>query len=580
MALRTYAYPAILVRQGSGAPPLVLLSASAVEIDRWVGIPQKTRLLEGETIGFQRDFSESRIQSIAKFYSEPRNVIHNPLLCAVRKPLGVEVVFEPSDGQAGGLPAAELGTLRVTLPDRSEAPLLDLFREAREALEQRVIGLAGRGDPDELIARLRSLADGATLLALGNEVPDDEQDEDDAEAELSSVKAPAEEALFEESHVVEFWAELRAREFLLGRLGEQFVGDEFLGFGREALEAYLRPIVLVDGQHRLLGALRAARDALDADSGILVDAAAKLSSGTPKDEIEDALLVERARRLPISLLMDPSPGEHVFQFVVVNQKATPVRPALLATIISTSLSEAELDPIADRLESAGIPLKSSRAISFFAKNPASPFVNLVARGLADEGTDLLPWTVLGQLVSLFRELRGGRYFHDGRIDYADVWKRRSLPSSALVGGIEQGASAFEAWHHQDGPWREVFVAFWTAVRDALGNRDNPEADNYWGRPRTSNLFNKPSLLTLATDFFAFLVETRNQISTVDEVAGLVDEWLIDVDRGYFARNWKLSGVKKDAPGTRKQWSKLWYVYRRDPKSLPRVQLFSTLYKDG
>src|SRR3712207_6311439 len=81
-----YEYPAIMVRQGSGAPPIVLLSASAVEIDRWVGVPQKTRILEGETIGFQRDVSESRIQQIAKFYSDPRNVIHNPLLCAVRRP--------------------------------------------------------------------------------------------------------------------------------------------------------------------------------------------------------------------------------------------------------------------------------------------------------------------------------------------------------------------------------------------------------------------------------------------------------------------------------------------------------------
>jgi hypothetical protein len=41
-----FEYPALLVRQGSDSPPLVLFSASAVDIDQWVGIPQKTRILE------------------------------------------------------------------------------------------------------------------------------------------------------------------------------------------------------------------------------------------------------------------------------------------------------------------------------------------------------------------------------------------------------------------------------------------------------------------------------------------------------------------------------------------------------
>jgi hypothetical protein len=114
----------------------------------------------------------------------------------------------------------------------------------------------------------------------------------------------------------------------------------------------------------------------------------------------------------------------------------------------------------------------------------------------------------------------------------------------------------------------------------LGNQTNPDAANYWGRPRTSNLFNKPSLTTLATDFFAYLVETRKTVDDPSEVPALVDDWLIEVDRNYFARDWKLAGVKKDAAGTRKQWSKVWYGYRRDPKMLPRVGVYSTLYKDS
>lgn len=578
MPAKIFEYPALLVRQGGDSPPLVLLSASAVEIDQWVGIPQKSRLLDGETIGFQRDVNELRVQQIAKFYSEPRNVIHNPLLCAIRKAEGLEVAFAPAIAGVDG--PAIAGTLKISLQDRSTERLVDLFRQAREVLEERVPELIGRADPDDLIAKLRPIAD-VPISAAHDEDGEEDDDYDGEAGGETDANAVAEEALFEESHVTEFWAELRAREVLLMRLGDQFQGDEFVGFGRDALEAYLRPVVLVDGQHRLMGALRAARDSIDNDPNLLSEAAGKLSSGTAADQVEQELLVERARRLPISLLLESAPGEHVFQFVVVNQKATPVRPALLATIISTSLSEGELEPITDRLESAGIPLKSSRAISFFARNSQSPFANLVTRGLADEGSDLLPWTVLGQLVTMFRELRGARFYHDRKIDYADVWRRRFLESSkiALDGGSAD-SDAFEFWRDPDGPWRAVFIAFWSAVRDALGNTSNPDAYNYWGRPRTSNLFNKPTLTTLAIDFFAFLVEARKTIDSSDQVSGLVDEWLLDLDRNYFARDWRLAGVKKDAPGTRKQWSKVWYGYRRDPRALPKIGLFSTLYKEG
>lgn len=577
----TFNYPALLVRQGPGAPPLVLFSASAVEIDEWVGIPRKTRVVDGETLGFQRDDNPDRVDQIAKFYSEPCNVIHNPLLCAIRQAIGADVSFTPVAGDITEETSAMAGTLTIKVKVRAMQSLRNLFQDAREALEQRVPELKGRQDPEVLISKLRVQSE----MAIPPEPTDEDYEYGNVDVTEEPIgnagdfNQPAEQALFEESHIAEFWDELKAREILLGRLGEQFEGDEFVGFGRDAVEAYLRPIILVDGQHRLLGALQAARTSINTDPALLIRLSELLKSGAEPDAVEKELLVERARRLPISMLLDANPGEHVFQFVVVNQKATPVRPALLATIISTSLSEAELEPITDRLESAGIPLKSSRAISFFARNPSSPFANLVSRGFENEGSELLPWTVLGQLVGMFRDLRGARFFHDGKLDYADAWRRRGLELSEIVNGIS-GMDAYNFWRESDGPWKDIFIAFWSAVRDTLGNTTNPEAYNYWGRPRTSNLFNKPSLLTLATDFFAYIHEARRPINSPEEVEALVVEWLLGVDRNYFARDWKLSNVKKDATGSRKQWSKIWYSYRRDPKSLPNVRLYSTLYKES
>ncbi|WP_457953680.1 hypothetical protein [Achromobacter xylosoxidans] len=573
-------YPALLFRQSPAAAPLVLLCASAIEIDQWVGIPQKTRIADGETLGFQRDDNPERIDQIAQFYGEAQNVIHNPLLCAIRQKVGVDVIFTPNaDAQTDITGNAVTGTLKISVQDRSSSSLLDLIREVRQAIEARVSGLADRPLPEILVAKLRTQYEN-----LHHDLRNSDKDEDDSSAgddRTSDNQQGIEEALFDESHVTDFWDALKAREELLIRLGSQFTGDDFLGFNRTAMEAYLKPLILVDGQHRLLGALQAARDAVDQDPQVTERIGRLIAQGTPENEIKHQLLMERARHLPISLLMDHHPGEHVFQFVVVNQKATPVRPALLATIISTSLSESELEPISDRLENAGVPLKSSRAISFFARHPSSPFAGRVARGLSDEGTDLLPWTVLGQLVAMFRDLNGARFYHDySKMDYADNWKRRQLERSKLVDAAQGSAAAYEAWRDPDGPWKSVFIAFWSAVRDTLGNPSNPDAGNFWGRPRTSNLFNKPSLATLATDFFAYLVETRQTIDAANIVPALVDDWLVDVDKNYFARDWKLTGVKKDATGTRKQWSKIWFSYRRDPKMLPRVAMYSTLYKEN
>lgn len=569
-------YPAIKIQQSDSSKPLVLFAAPAIEINEWAGVPQKARIskdeaLDAELLGFQRDDDEERIVKISKFYSDPRNVIQNPLLCAIRNKLGVSIEFAPRD--EGEMPVVD-GELTITYPDLSKLSMLELFNGAKEHLEERVPDLKEQELPKKLAAKLSKL--------IGHDFfPDDEElDEVEDEQNNPDEEEPLEEAVLSQSHVVDFWKELAARVLILEKLGVAYDEDEFLGFSREAMEVYLKPVILVDGQHRLKGAIKAAEIALDSDEGRWGRIAALTDKGLPPDEISRSLLSEKSRNLPISLLLDEKADEHVFQFVVVNQKATPVRAALLGTIISTSLADNELQRIADRLESAGIPLQSSVAATYLAKNQESPFAGLVARGLNGDGADLLPWSVLSQLVSMFRNLRGARYFHDSKIDYADLWKRKYLDQSAVCDNWNAAdfKNREEYWSSPEGPWRDVFIEFWKAVKDKLAKADYPKAPNYWGNPRTSNIFNKPTLFTLATDFFAYLVESRQPIDNSVAVKEMVDEWLQDIKEEYFSRDWKLDGVKKDSTGTRKQWSNLWFCYRRDPKALPSVKSYSVLYK--
>ncbi|QCJ00897.1 hypothetical protein [Agrobacterium larrymoorei] len=564
--MSSHRYPCVQVIQDGGSKELLMFSASAIEIDAWVGIPQRLDLKGSETAGFQRTVSPRREAALRKFFSEPANVIQNPLLCAIRQDPGVAVSFEP-EGDSG------LGYVTITFPDYQQKSLLDLLKEAREYVEERAPFLKDRPAPVDLVDTLQQqMPDLSSLSATEEEVEDLTED---AAYEVELSTEPAEEALFDESQITDFWDQLRAREEILSKFVANVPNDAILGFSREVLESYLRPVILVDGQHRLRGAVLAVQDEVNTSD----EAETMILEGESAREAKQKLMRERARKLPISLLMDSSPAEHVFQYVLVNQKATPVPRALLGTIISTSLAANELKTIADRLEDADIQLQGSRIISILSRADDSPFKNLVAKGLDQEGIDKLQWSVLGSLADMFRYLVGGRYYHDS-VDHAKTWRSHHLADSPIVQDWQarEFSSPYEYWQDINGPWMQIFKAFWAKTRDSLADTENEAAPNYWGRTRTSNIFNKPSLHILSADFFAYLKERRYKIESADQIGLIVDEWLAYVKKNYFARNWKLEGVKKDAVGTRKQWSKLWVNHRQNGEKLPAPEEFSKPFK--
>ncbi len=148
---------------------------------------------------------------------------------------------------------------------------------------------------------------------------------------------------------------------VLEEIKDNFDEDIFLDYSKEAVISFLHPIVVVDGQHRLRAAVKSAKEKVKTEDKYKEKVEEILSSNQniEPDEIQQHLESEAARKLPVSLLMNTDPAEQVFQFVVVNQKATPIKAALLGTIISTSLSNQELEQVSDRLENAGINLEFS-----------------------------------------------------------------------------------------------------------------------------------------------------------------------------------------------------------------------------
>ncbi|MFN6484119.1 MULTISPECIES: hypothetical protein [unclassified Nostoc] len=569
-----FKYKAIRIKQTNSSDWLVLFAASAIEIDMWAGIPQKKEIGGQETTGFQREENPKRIKEIGEFYRNEKNIIQNPLLCALRKhSIANQIVvhFEIYADENKSNDIVQHGILSIITESLENLTLLELLKRVKEDLEFRVPILLNKKVPEKLIRELKQRAE---LQPDEQDYLETSSDNEDQIIDTSDEEENSEVTFTDESHIFDFWEEVTGRISVIEEISSTFTQSEFLGYSKDAMISFLRPVVVVDGQHRLRAAIRSAKQLAREESYKEDIEKAIIEDGIAPEEAEKNAEIKAARKLPISLLMNTDPAEHVFQFVVVNQKATPIKPALLGTIVSTSLSNEELERVSQRLEKAGIELEESRAVTYLARHQYSPFYGLVERGLASDRKDYLKWNVLSSLVKIFRDLSGGMIFGD-KNDYANIWKRSYFEQSQIVAQWESKGyqSPFDYWHQLDGPWRDVFVSFWTVVRDKLADKENEQAWHYWGAPKQSNIFNKTSLTILASDFFQRLCERRIGIDSTQYIPLLVNEWLDGVNSGYFNRDWKLEGIKKDIPGIRKQWAKQWLEYRKNPQRLPSANLY-------
>jgi len=566
---RTIKYAALRTVQVDGGKPLILFSAPALEVETWAGVPQKKGdESQEETLGFQRDEDKARVRALSTFLNDSANIVQNPLLCARRITSVGSVSFEPDHGQADlDGPGTTSGTLKVVINQLDAMPLLQLIEGVMAQIENRLTDLKKKEPDSQKVINIRSI-----LRENSEEASDQDESNDEGETDVSEPSGEeAMTALFtDETHVVDFWHELAARAAAIQQLSG-FSGDEAAGFTRDALASFLKPVIVVDGQHRLRGAIEAAKYRTRNDEGLRKESERLADEGVPKDEAKGIIAKKADRLVPISLVWSDDPAEHVFQFVVVNQKATPIHKALLGTILSTTLTKDETEQVRGRLEGAGIQLQQAQSVAYMTRNPDSPFFGKVETGMVGESGNKLAWSVMQSLIRIFQELKGGSLYHQPASDYADYWRKTQLETSELVNDwqAQEYESPYNAWSRPDGPWRDVFIAFYSKIRDYFADTTATDASNYWGAPKVSNLFNKISLTILASDFFQFIYQRKLTVNSTDHLCELMDEWLDGVKQDYFTGKWELQGNKKDSPGIRKRWADNWVRYRESPnKTLP------------
>jgi hypothetical protein len=559
-------YRALVVEQIDGGPEIAMFAAPAFDIARWAGIPQRRRFEGGvETAGFQREGKPARIRELARFMNEPANVIQNPLLAAVQKAESIRLV----DRQADGSCFVEIGA-----EDYSKTTLLELLELVKEGLIARLPALAARQPDLDALSNLRQQL-AHVFVVQGEPHDSDEQIEDDVTAEgvaEDDVQGIATGLFQEETQVIDFFDELNTRASLLRELGDRAAGlNDIAGFDRDYLLSLVQPIVLVDGQHRLLGAMQATHERESSVEG-MERVADLVDSGLSAEDARVQFALETGRLLPISLLMSNDPAEHVFQFIVVNQKATPMSNALLGTIVATSLTQEELEPIAQRLSNAGIQLESSRAVAYLSRSPDSPFRGLVSTGVKGDQPNALPWSVLLKLANIVRNLKGGESYHPPKVDYTRQWRTDFIAKTGLIpSDIEGDDARLEYWSAIDGPWRRLFLELHTRIRDQFGS-DDSGSENYWGST-TSNLYNMVSLHILTVDFFKYLLDKDRELSDWDDVSNALGAWIGPLNSGYFNRDFRMKGTKKDQPRIKAAWSEAWAEFRTT-RRLPRVERYN------
>jgi hypothetical protein len=574
-----YSYKAACEKDEFTGKRRVMFFATAVDIMLWSGIPQKM-IIDGnvgaETIGFQRVENTARVEEISKFYSARNNISHNPILCAVKSPSDQVVTFTALPNDQEDKTHTQHGYVEINLTDLKSQSFATLFGMLKKSLDSRLEQNPENAEPtDQEITELKK-------SLFNSETPEDLDDSESSDSNAEDSDSDFDEVPSVESHIIQFRKAIAIRESLCIE-GAAKEDSEFAGFSKDRLISFLLPIVLVDGQHRLRGAWQAAHSFLEEpdmaqkqkeifDSLSVKFVGAQLAAELEKEKFK--LLSSVSPILSISLLLDADPAEQVFQFVVVNQKAVPVGKALLGTIVSTTLSDSELEQVRTRLNMAGIPLENSRAITKLVVQPNSPFFNKVDRGLRKEAaSELLQWNVLSGLIQIARNLKGARLYHEDRgPDYASYWKEAYLSKSKIIEKYSDLGfkSPAEYWGSENGPWEQFFTSFFNEVKERLANETSEESNNYWGRPIKSNLFNKIYLNILLADFFNFLYTKEQIIDSVSQIPNLVETWLSGASADYFAKPWGLVDQKKDSTTIKKKWATLWHNYRRSPISMKRI----------
>jgi hypothetical protein len=443
--------------------------------------------------GFQRAQVKRRLQEISKFFARDENISPTAVVVAFR-PAQV-VVREVKMESSSEHDVSPLGT-----PVVLEVPYDDLSEHPVEELAQMVYEIFGAVSGEE---------DGEDDAGNEEDVSDEEspaEPEDEEESELA----------VHESHLQDFLAFLKAPHAL------QQAREENESKLRQDLENWLKPATIVDGQHRVHG----------------------------------AAFLEKKICFPVVGLLETDWSEQVFQFVVINQSAEPIHSEFLSSIISSSLSPAEIGALKSRLEEAGVDLDETRIMDKVHSHPHSPFKGMIDYKV-EGGSGRLKYTGMLALARRFRKVKTHKRETKFRLLFKAVFEQN------CAGTTPQEKR--QNWLDDD--WFRFFSVFWNRVYFKMC--EEPGYAELWEPGK--NLLKIVTLQEFQNVFLEWLHERGEMIGGEDDFKTKVDLFLKIIRPKFFEKEWQLKSLQS-ATG-RKFLRAAIENARKDPKYKYNDELF-------
>jgi hypothetical protein len=435
---------------------LLLFVAPAADIRSWAGVPRKAFDYQH---GFQRTLDARRVTDVKDFFHEDdRNISPTAVV------IGLTGKVELTPFEKGSKADAQIQLVRLVI----DVPALEEMNLG-ELVDQVLVDLKGRL-PKTVVDEIE--ADVEQAVKIANRLQ--EQDAvDEAFGIGDSNGANVESEVIDRSYLADFYAQLRG--YVLGLL--PWPEEEQL---RQVLYSILKPAIIVDGQHRVFGGSAV-------DEGML---------------------------FAVCAIPNATWADSVYQFVVINQKAKPIKPAFLNAIIATSLSTDEIAAVYDRLQASSIDVELAQTMERVNTDPASPF-----RAMID-------FQVAGA--------KGFLQF-PGMTRLANDFER--IPRTHPV------VLADASWRGLEAGWLDYFFALWRGVRKYFESAD----PRLWRHPTEDNPNNLLKIVSLQevqrlmldnwADSRVFKITS---VDKLEEQAGLFWE---EFPSAFFTDEWRKKGLQ-------------------------------------
>jgi hypothetical protein len=452
----TYTYLGQRFQPREGAEQeLLLFVAPAKHIRSWAGVPRKAFDYQH---GFQRTLNPGRVSEVAAYFEEDsRNISPTSIVVGFTGSVDIQTVSE-SEG-------VETVRICISLPNLTEMTLQDLTKRALAEMRSRI--------PEGMIQEIEANDEAAAAEAmklLDEEVVDETFGiQSEMAVDLGAIEGVAQDR----SYLADFYAQLLGYDRGLLAWPQD---DEQL---REILYSLLRPAIIVDGQHRVFG----------------------------------GAIAEEDMNFPICAIPQSNWSESVYQFVVINQKAKPIKPAFLSSIIATSLSPDEISAVYGRLKASKIDVERAEVMDRINTDPVSPFKRMI-----DFEVEGAPGFL--QFPGMARLAR----------DFQNIPRTHSvlLPN--------------DDWSGVEGDWLAHFFALWKGVRAYFEEAD----ERLWRRPTIDNPNNLLKIVTLQEIQSLMLDNWADRPLTLEKVKD-TEQYARDFWRKFpatfFTDEWRLKGLQ-------------------------------------